>query len=386
MTDDDVIEGEAVEIEAALPVVSQPHQSTALVARDEINVGELVAQSEVIYQAMRQAMTDGIHYGRIPGVDKPTLLKPGAEKLLVLFRLAPAYESEKIWHDDGHLTVMSKCILHHIPTGLKVAEGEGLCTTKESRYAWRKGGRICPECGQPAIIKGKAEYGGGWLCYGKKGGCGAKWDDSDPQAAEFEGANLDRVANPDLPDSYNTVLKMSDKRSLLAAILNGTAASDVFTQDMEDARDSREVESTIVDSAVKKQGATTKSWDPATMLRSDAPAAKRGWKGISEMLMEVEPSLEWSPIIRQAISSVYGGDGDFRHLEGGERKAAAYRAANAAGRLSELFTAETFLSNESIQRAFAEMFEGVVVDVPVYAPGDLEETTAGHTGTAAPDE
>jgi hypothetical protein len=33
----------------------------------------------------------------------------------------------------------------------------------------------CPTCGKDAIIKGKAEYGGGWLCYKQKGGCGAKF-------------------------------------------------------------------------------------------------------------------------------------------------------------------------------------------------------------------
>lgn len=33
----------------------------------------------------------------------------------------------------------------------------------------------CPKCGVVgAIIKGKAEYGGGWLCFKKKKGCGAK--------------------------------------------------------------------------------------------------------------------------------------------------------------------------------------------------------------------
>ena len=37
----------------------------------------------------------------------------------------------------------------------------------------------CPECGKPAIIKGKPEYGGGWLCYKKKDGCGAKWSDKE---------------------------------------------------------------------------------------------------------------------------------------------------------------------------------------------------------------
>ena len=40
---------------------------------------------------------------------------------------------------------------------------------------------LCPECGQPAIIKGKEEWGGGWVCWKKEGGCGAKFD-SDPSA------------------------------------------------------------------------------------------------------------------------------------------------------------------------------------------------------------
>jgi hypothetical protein len=42
--------------------------------------------------------------------------------------------------------------------------------------------------------------------------------------------------NDDLADSYNTVLKMANKRALVAGILNVTAASDVFTQDLEDFR------------------------------------------------------------------------------------------------------------------------------------------------------
>ena len=36
--------------------------------------------------------------------------------------------------------------------------------------------QTCPECGDSkSVIKGKAEYGGGYLCFKKKGGCGAKW-------------------------------------------------------------------------------------------------------------------------------------------------------------------------------------------------------------------
>ncbi|KKM17042.1 hypothetical protein LCGC14_1679670, partial [marine sediment metagenome] len=40
---------------------------------------------------------------------------------------------------------------------------------------------VCPECGQPTIIKGKEEWGGGWVCWKKEGGCGAKFD-YDPSA------------------------------------------------------------------------------------------------------------------------------------------------------------------------------------------------------------
>ena len=42
------------------------------------------------------------------------------------------------------------------------------------------------------------------------------------------------MPNEDLADQYNTVLKMANKRSLVAAVLNSTAASDIFTQDIED--------------------------------------------------------------------------------------------------------------------------------------------------------
>ena len=40
---------------------------------------------------------------------------------------------------------------------------------------------LCPKCGCLTIIEGKPEYGGGWLCWKNKGGCGAKFT-SDPDA------------------------------------------------------------------------------------------------------------------------------------------------------------------------------------------------------------
>lgn len=44
----------------------------------------------------------------------------------------------------------------------------------------------------------------------------------------------ERVENIDIADTYNTVLKMAKKRAHVDAILTVTAASDIFTQDLEE--------------------------------------------------------------------------------------------------------------------------------------------------------
>jgi hypothetical protein len=41
----------------------------------------------------------------------------------------------------------------------------------------------CPACKtNKHVIKGKEEFGGGWLCWKNKGGCGEKWQDAPPPA------------------------------------------------------------------------------------------------------------------------------------------------------------------------------------------------------------
>lgn len=196
-----------------------------------LSVAQIKQQVQTIQQVMEGVMKDGTHYGKIPGCgDKPVLLKAGAEKLCMTFRLDPEYEI--ITERDGdNLSITSKCTLHYIPNGARMGSGMGSCSSRESKYFYRSAVRKCPACGAEAIIKGKAEYGGGWLCYGKKGGCGAKFQDGD---AAIDGQKMGRVPNEDLADQYNTVLKMSNKRSLVAAVLNVTAASDIFDQDLDD--------------------------------------------------------------------------------------------------------------------------------------------------------
>lgn len=207
-------------------------ETTALArTTDEMSVEQLVERVRKVKLVQRDVMQEGVHFGRVPGVDKPTLLKPGAEILGMTFRLAPDFEITEQVREGDHLTVVVRCKLYHAPTGTLLGSGMGSCSTRESKYAYRKAERTCPKCGQAAIIKGKSEYGGGWLCFAKRGGCGAKFSDSDPKITQQV---TGRVENPDVYDQHNTVLKMAIKRAHVAAILFVTCASEIFTQDVED--------------------------------------------------------------------------------------------------------------------------------------------------------
>lgn len=207
-----------------------------IVAYEEVgsplSVDTVKHQIQVIQQVMANAMVKDTHYGVVPGCgDKPTLLKPGVEKLSLTFRLAPTYAITKTELGNGHREYEVRCTLTHIPSGKVFGEGVGSCSTAESKYRYRKAERKCPTCSKETIIKGKAEYGGGWLCFAKKGGCGAKFKDDDESITSQQ---VGRSENPDIADSYNTVLKMAKKRAHVDAVLTATAASDIFAQDLED--------------------------------------------------------------------------------------------------------------------------------------------------------
>lgn len=226
MTVEDVIEVTATEIVHS----GGNGNGTALAMVPPVKAIDLVDRMGVIRDAMSTAMVRDVDYGNIPGTDKPALLKPGAEKLGVLFQLDVQLVNEKHWGPGDHLTVMSRATVFHAPSGSRLGFGEGLCSTREKKYAVRQQQRTCPTCEQAAVIKGRQEYGGGWLCWAKKGGCGAKFRDGDEQ---IEGQPTGEIENPDLPDLWNTVVKMAEKRARVDAVLAVTGASALFTQDIE---------------------------------------------------------------------------------------------------------------------------------------------------------
>lgn len=179
-----------------------------------------------------QVLKTGADFGIIPGTPKPTLLKPGAEKIADSLNLYPDYDLiSKVEDWDRPLfSYQYRCVLRARGAESIVATGIGSCNSMESRYRWRNASRLCPTCGRDTIIKGKAEYGGGWICFKKKGGCGASFLDDD---GRITGQETGKVENDDVYSLVNTIDKMAQKRALVAATLN-LGFSEQFTQDLED--------------------------------------------------------------------------------------------------------------------------------------------------------
>lgn len=200
-----------------LPAVQSSGQLASALTPDDV-----VGQVQLVQQVMERAMKKDEHYGVIPGTQKPSLYKAGAEKLSLTFRLAPLYEITKTNHQRGHVEYRVVCTLTHTPTGTVQAQGVGCCSTMESKYKYRMSYTPTGEAIPKDYRDRKEHY--------KKQGFTARKDDS----GEWTWVKKERAENPDIADQYNTVLKMAKKRAYVDAMISATAASDIFTQDIEE--------------------------------------------------------------------------------------------------------------------------------------------------------
>jgi len=233
-------------------------------------------------QIIEQVLVAGTDFGVIPGTDKPTLLKPGAEKIADCLNLYPDYEviqAREDW-DGGRFFYRYRCSLKVRGSDAVVATGVGSCNSMEARYRWRTVERACPECKKPAVIKGAAKYGGGWLCWKKKGGCGKKFEEAD---ARISGQVAGKVENDDPFSLVNTIDKMAQKRALVAASLN-LGFSHKFTQDVEDGAPAEEEHP---EAQAKPEPART------------APAARQDEPGSDDGPPPEEPPASGEPVISE---------------------------------------------------------------------------------------
>lgn len=181
---------------------SQGYMQSAEDIREQVNL---------IQKVMKAVMKEGVHYGKIPGVDKPSLFKPGAEVLANTFRLAPSYPEVFDLSGEGYYRYRITCRLTHQTSGTVMGDGMGACSSLEEKYKWRKA--ICDEeFDETPENKKRVKFARG-------------------KNNSFYKAKQIRTEPADID---NTVLKMGCKRAFVAAMLNVTAASDIFSQDIED--------------------------------------------------------------------------------------------------------------------------------------------------------
>lgn len=233
---------------------------------------DAVGRRTQLVQFVQDVMTKDADYGVIPGTnDKRVLLKPGAEKLANLFGLSIRFvdvEVVEAWTgvDPKNGTNYGMPFFYYRIRAqawrgdLLVAEADGSCNSMEDKYGWR----WVPEGAVPshmdknvlqsrqnmvtefsfAIDKGETSGQ-----YGKPAAYWAKWREaidngtarkttrkskrgSTMDAYEMGGTEF-RIPNPEISSQVNTLLKMAQKRSLVAVILIAVGASQFFTQDIE---------------------------------------------------------------------------------------------------------------------------------------------------------
>lgn len=189
----------------------------------------VLKQVAMIQSVLKDVMKQDEHFGTIPGTNKPSLYKAGAEKLSLTFRLRPEYEIRRSDLGGGHREYEVVCTLYHIPTGQSIGQGVGSATTMEGKYRFRPGpveftGKPVPKSYWDDPKRDLSHIGG-------KGFSAKKNPDTNQWEIAIKGESVEHD-NP--ADYYNTVLKMAKKRAHVDAILTATAASDIFTQDVED--------------------------------------------------------------------------------------------------------------------------------------------------------
>ena len=167
-----------------------------------------------------------VDYGAAPGLGKPVLLKPGAEKLLSMLGLSSIFEiiGNKYDIEKKNFFYTIKCTL--LKDGYVITQGMTCCLTLDVKYF------------QQSVSSSVA-------------------------------------ADPSI--SANYCLKLAKKRSLVDACLTAAALSNIFTQDMESMEEVKEVNETDKSEA-KRPGATEAVEDVTLeskygidMLETDVP-------------------------------------------------------------------------------------------------------------------
>jgi hypothetical protein len=158
-------------------------------------------------------LNKGTDFDEIPGTDKPTLLKPGAEKLekLFFFRHKKECVLKEVKSDGSFIRYTYRTTIFN-KSGQVVSTCEGTCNSHEKKYRFTT--KFDNECTEEEKKAGEKQER-------KSKRNGSKY-------------TVYVIEKKDFYDMENTIMKMAQKRSYVGAILEATNSSGRFTQDMED--------------------------------------------------------------------------------------------------------------------------------------------------------
>ena len=181
-----------------------------------LTAAQVKAQVQRIQEVMAAVMVKDVHYGVIPGTQKPTLYKPGSEKILSTFRIAahPKDIEDLSTYDEIRYRVK----VHGVSMEndqILFGVGIGECSSNEEKYKWRR--PVCDEEYAETPDDRKRE----------------KWVKGYQDKPNYKIKQI-RTSPSDVA---NTILKMAKKRAQIDMTLTATGASDVFDQDLEDLPD-----------------------------------------------------------------------------------------------------------------------------------------------------
>lgn len=186
---------------------SQPKVTTSLIEDMDLSVIQKTMNKIAAFQNVIQKALKREHdYGIIPGTIKPTLLKPGGEKICMMLGVNPEYILMDSTQDyeKGFFAYNIKCTLKKAQQN--VAQGVGSCNSFEKRYRWINSD-VLPEGVDPVLVK---------------------------QFTDKYGRIRYKVPHPNPCDLANTILKIAKKRAFIDAVLQVASLSEIFTQDIEE--------------------------------------------------------------------------------------------------------------------------------------------------------
>ncbi len=191
--------------------LSVQNQAISLIDTVDIQAIQGTMQKIATFQAVIQKnLKDGHDFGVIAGAgSKPTLLKPGGEKICMMFGLNPEYDflERTENYKDGFFAYNIKCTLYR--NGQPVSQGVGNCNSMEKKYRYINSDNV-PDGVDPSAVE---------------------------KITDKYGRTKYKIPNPHVADLVNTILKMAKKRAFIDAVLQVASLSDVFTQDLEDMKD-----------------------------------------------------------------------------------------------------------------------------------------------------